>query len=147
MKDSSKFVARLANEEAGLTLVEIIAVIILLGVIIAVFGGGIFSQVEGAKAKLNVAKMDTVAQKLSLYKLQFGKYPAQLKDLVEPSSEVKDSGELFTPLLGEEDLLDVWKNPYLYKTENNRRSFELSTYGEDGKSGGEGAAQDVTKKG
>ena len=134
------------TNEAGLTLVEIIAVIVLLGVIIAIFGGGILDKAESAKAQLNMTKMDTVMQKLSLYKLQFGKYPGQLKDLVEPSADVKNSGELFTPFLSKEDLLDVWKNPYLYKLENNGRSCSLSSYGSDGDAGGEGAAQDVTKR-
>lgn len=135
------------NPQAGMTLVEVIAVIVLIGLIIAVVAPNIFGQSENAKAQLNVVKMEKLANALSQYRLQFNSYPEKLEDLMSPSADVKDSGQLFTPLAEDKDLKDVWGTQFIYKTENNRRSYTITTLGSDGARGGDGPAQDVTKRG
>lgn len=135
-----------ARKQAGMTLVELIAVVVLIGVIMAIVGGGIFEKAEGAKAQANMTKMQAVKQALDGYRLQFGRYPASIDDLVRPPAEVKSSGQLFTPFINEEGLKDVWQAPFIYKPESNGRAYTLSTLGADGVAGGEGADQDVTTR-
>ncbi len=132
------------NKEEGMTLVEIIAVIVLIGLIMGVVAPRIFGQGEAAKAQLNMVRMETIRQALNNYRLQFNKYPNSLQDLVKPSAEVKSSGKLFTPLLQEKDLEDMWGTPYTYQPKNSNRSYSLGTLGSDGVIGGEGPKQDVT---
>lgn len=134
------------RNDAGLTLIEIMAVIVLIALIMGVVGRGVIGQRDSATAQLNVVKMEKLKHAIEQYRFQYGRYPGQLDDMLRPSSEMQRSGELFTPLASEEDLKDVWKSPYLYKGENNGRSFSLSSYGSDGIAGGEGAKQDVTLK-
>ncbi len=132
--------------ERGMTLVEIIAVIVLIGLIMAVIIPRISGQGEAAKAQLNIVRMETIKQALNNYRLQFNKYPDSLKDLVRPSEEVKSSGQLFTPLIQEKDLKDIWKTDFIYEPKNNNRSYLLSTLGADGVPNGEGPDQDVTMR-
>lgn len=130
--------------EKGLTLVELIAVILLVGVLMGVVAKNIFGNSDAAMAQANVLKMNQIKSSLQTYKLQFNKYPDSLNCLIKACSEAQ--GKLFTPLADEKDLQDVWGTAFNYKTENGGRSFMIQTLGEDGKAGGEGAASDVTVK-
>jgi len=129
------------QSEKGLTLVELTMVVILIGVMSAVLASGIFSQGEGAKARLNESKMQKLKSSLASYRLQYNKYPNKLQNLVTGGGE---KGALFTPFATEDDINDIWGFPYIYKSENSGRSFSLLSYGSDGVSGGEGADSDVT---
>ena len=135
---------KIIENQKGMTLVEILAVIVIIGLILGVVARGVIGKSDAAKAQLNVVKMEKVKQYLSQYKLQYNTYPSSLQGLVKAESDLSKSGQLFTPLAEESELKDVWGSPYLYKTENNNRSFELSSLGADGIAGGEGTNSDVT---
>ena len=130
----------------GMTLVEILAVIVLLSLIMAVVARGVVGKGESAKAKLNVVRMEKIKNALEQYRLEFNNYPGTLDNLIKPSSDIKKAGQLFTPFVEEKELADVWGFKYIYKTENDNRSYALSSLGSDGISGGDGAKQDVTMR-
>ena len=46
------------NNQRGLTLIEIMAVVIIIGLLYAVVAKGIFGQSNSAKVKLNALKME-----------------------------------------------------------------------------------------
>lgn len=133
----------ISASESGMTLIEVIAVIVLITLIAVAVGKNVFKTASAGKAKLNVTQMNTLKGYLGQFRLQFNVYPGKLDDLVHPSAAVKQTGELFTPFCDESSLKDVWGNPYIYAAENNGRSFLLKSLGEDATEGGEGAAQDV----
>lgn len=132
------------RSQRGITLVELLAVIVLIGIIMAVVAKGIFGQAASAQARTNMIRMEKLKQSLELFRLEYGRYPGQIADLVKPSSEMRDTGKLFTPYASPDELQDVWKHDYIYQSEGDGRSFTLTTYGADGVTGGEGAKQDVT---
>jgi general secretion pathway protein G len=88
--------------------------------------------------------MEKIRGALDLYRTEFGRYPGQIGDLIRPSADVQASGKLFMKYADETELKDVWSNDYLYKNENDGRSFSLTTLGADGVPGGADANQDVT---
>jgi len=133
-----------ANSERGMTLVELLVVIVLLGMIAVIVGKNVIGKGEEAKAELNLVKMNKLKQDLGQYRIKFNSYPGQLQDLVKASPDIAKSGKLFIPLADEADLRDVWGTPYTYKSEDNGRSFSLTTRGADGLPGGDGVKQDVT---
>lgn len=132
------------NAERGMTLVEVIAVIILIGLIMTVVAKGILGKSDAAKAELNVVKMQEVKQALETYRLKYNVYPDQMLDMVRPSDKVTKGGSLFTPLLEEDQINDIWGFPLLYKAENNGRSYTITSLGADGAQGGTGSKQDIT---
>lgn len=127
-----------------MTLVEVLAVIVLIGLIMAVVAKGVVGKGDAAKAKLNEVKMEKVKQALAQYRLEYNSYPEQLINLAKPSGD--NSGKLFVALAEADDLKDIWGFDYIYKPENEGRSYTLSTLGSDGVPGGEGAKQDVTMR-
>lgn len=128
----------------GMTLVELLAVIVLIGLIMAVVAKGIFSKSDAAKAKLNVVKMEKLKESIEQYRFEYNSYPSSLQDLIHPSGDVRDSGKVFVALAGADDLKDIWGFDYIYRAESDGRSFSLTSYGSDGVAGGDGPKQDVT---
>jgi general secretion pathway protein G len=133
-----------SQEERGMTLVELLVVIVLISLIAVVVGKNVIGQGDAAKAELNVVKMEKLKNLLGQYRLKYNTYPSSLQDLVKQNSETSKSGKIFIALAEEADLDDIWGFPFSYKSENNGRSFSISSFGADGVAGGEGANQDVT---
>jgi len=132
------------NLERGMTLVELMAVIIILGIMLTVIAKNIFGQADNAKARTNILRLEKIKGALELYRTEFGRYPGQLGDLIRPSADIQQSGKLFMKYAEESELKDVWEHDLLYKNENDGRSFSLTSLGADGAPGGTDANQDVT---
>ncbi len=132
------------ESERGMTLVELLVVIVLISLIAVVVGKNVIGQGESAKAELNVVKMEKLKNLLGQYRLKYNSYPTALTDLIKANAEVGKSGKLFVALAEDSDLKDIWSFPYIYKTESGGRNFTLTTLGSDGVEGGDGASQDVT---
>ncbi len=131
------------KNQRGMTLVELLVVVVILGVMIAVLGKGVFTQGSAARAKLNEIAMTKVQEAVERYRLEYNTYPSSLEDLVRQSSSIKDSGKAFFPLIDEKSLQDVFGFPFVYRSENNNRSYSLKSLGSDGIEGGEGVKQDI----
>ncbi len=134
----------ITKDERGLTLVELLVVVVLLGLIFTVIGSNVFSKGEAAKAELNRTRMESIKQEISRFRLTFNTYPRSLDELVKPSPQMQQSGRLFSPIIKGDELLDMWGNKYTYRLENDGRSYSLTSLGSDGMPGGEGHAQDLT---
>lgn len=135
---------KITSNERGLTLVELLVVVVLLGLIFTVIGSNVFSKGEAAKAELNRSRMESIKQEVSRFRLTFNTYPRSLEELIRPSQQMQQSGRLFSPILKEDEFLDMWGNKYIYRLENDGRSYSLTTLGSDGVPGGEGHAMDFT---
>jgi general secretion pathway protein G len=132
------------RNEAGLTLVELLVVIVLISLIAVVVGKNVIGQGSAAKAELNVVKMEKTKNLLGQYRLKYNSYPSKLADLIKGGEDVIKSGKPFIALASEDDLSDVWGFPFVYRLESDARSFTLTSLGEDGIEGGDGPKQDVT---
>jgi general secretion pathway protein G len=132
------------KSERGMTLVELLVVIVIIGLMMAVLSKGLFAQKDKAQAQLNQTAMNKLQEVIEQYRLEFNTYPSALEDLVRPSGEVQQSGKPFFPLTAADALKDVWGNPFIYRAENNNRSYSLTSLGSDGIEGGDGAKQDIT---
>lgn len=132
------------KNEKGLTLIELMVVIVLIGLITVVVGKNVFSTSKGAQAKLNEVRMGKIKDALGLYRLQYNTYPSRLEDLVTASGDVSSSGKVFVPLIDESETRDIFGVPYIYRVENDGRTFSLSSFGYDGIQGGDGPNQDIT---
>lgn len=130
------------SNQKGMTLVEVIAVVVIIGLIMSVFAKNIFGASSMAKWNINKTKMERLSQTLGTFRLQYNKYPSKLDELISGSSELKKKG--FVAMAKDEEIEDVWGFPFVYKTSNKGRTFALTSYGADGVSGGEGDKSDFT---
>lgn len=117
---------------AGFSLLEIMVVITIMAMIMGAVSVGVMSYLDKAKAKQAAMDIKTVANALDLYKSEFGKYPDGLDALVKEK------------ILKEKKVpKDPWGNEYVYINpgSNNPDSFDLYSFGKDGREGG---GDDVT---
>ena len=128
------------RSQLGLTLIEIMIVLIIIGVIASVIGGKLFSAGDKAKVKANGLKMEKLKQSISLYKFEFNKLPTSLSSLVKGESGIP-------PFAEEDEVVDIWGVPYQYTVSNNGNAFALKSLGADSRDGGDGVNADVTIEG
>jgi general secretion pathway protein G len=118
----------------GMTLIEIMVVITILGLIAAAVGVAVIPKLDEAKqdtARLDIASIQNA---LKLYYTKKGKYPdtaTGLRSLVETNNLEKIP-------------TDPWGNEYVYMNEGGKPV--IVSYGADGVSGGEGPDSDISSR-
>ena len=132
---------RIARRQGGFTILEIVIVFILLAGIMAFVGPKIFEQMGKAKSSEAKIRIQHLAGQIEMYKLEVGKLPANLQELVkQPGGVDRWNG----PYAKEADLKDAWGNDYRYTVPGQGKAYEIRSLGADGKDGGEGEDRDVT---
>ena len=136
-----------ASKNAGFTLIEIMAVVLIIGLLSTIVGVSIFAQVDKGRVTAASVQISNLESVLELYRMDNARYPTTeqgLDALVNEPSDARNfppGGYLQKRRLPE----DPWGNPYEYEQpgQNNSHSFDLWSYGADGQSGGEGVDGDI----
>ena len=130
-----------SRRERGFTILEIVIVFILLAGIMAFVGPKIFEQMGRAKSQEARIRIQDLAGRIEMYKLEVGKYPDNLQSLVkQPPGVDKWNG----PYAKDSDLKDAWGNDYRYTVPGQGKPFDLTSLGADGRDGGDGENKDVS---
>lgn len=134
----------LSQKQSGVTLVEILVVLAIIGLLAGLVGPQVLNALGGAKSKTALIQIRDIEQALEMYKLDVGRYPntAQgLESLIEkPSGTAGWNG----PYLKNGKLPpDPWGSEYRYKYPGDQAEFDVFTLGEDGSPGGDGENRDV----
>jgi general secretion pathway protein G len=129
------------RRQRGFTILEIVIVFILLAGIMAFVGPKIFEQMGRAKSQEARIRIQDLAGRIEMYKLEVGKYPENLQSLVkQPPGVDKWNG----PYAKDTDLKDAWGNDYRFNVPGQGKGFDLVSLGADGKEGGEGPNKDIS---
>jgi len=67
---------------AGFTLIEMIAVLVLIGVVMAIVGGKVMQNFQSGQARAGQAGVKSLEMKVQAYMLDNGSAPSSLNDLV-----------------------------------------------------------------
>lgn len=127
------------KKERGFSLMELMIVLIILGLLGSLVAPKLFSKVSSSKKKTAVAQMQMFETAIDTYRLDMGRVPSKLEELVSSDDSNWDG-----PYLPKAIPLDPWKKPYIYIVPGkNNRAYTLLSYGLDGKEGGEGENEDV----
>lgn len=118
----------------GMTLIEIMVVLVILGLIASAVVIAVFPQLQKARVDRTVLDIGNIDSALKLYNARKGKFPdtaTGLKALVD--MEILDKMPK-----------DAWGNDYVYTLENGRPV--VTSYGADGTPGGEGPNADISNR-
>ncbi len=119
---------------SGMTLLEIMVVMVILGMIASLVGVAVLDQLDSAKYKAAETQIHDFGQALDLFKLDFGKYPSTSEALDVLLSPPKNKKPYMKSIP-----MDPWGRDYVYIApgSHNTDSYDLESYGEDGQDGGE----------
>ncbi|MBR0241537.1 MAG: type II secretion system protein GspG [Kiritimatiellae bacterium] len=125
---------------AGFTLIEILVAVAIIGILGTTAAIGIPRILENSKIKAAKVGVDNLKAAVVAYNIEKGKYPGDLKVLVEASGDDEPIVEG-----GEGALYDPWGTEYKYEKKGKR--FVVISAGPDGEFGGDDDIRsDVTKR-
>jgi general secretion pathway protein G len=137
--------ARRRRREAGMTLLELLVVITVLGLLTAAVGTVALNYLGRAKTETTQLRINQVESGLDLFRLDMGRYPTDaegLQALVQaPANAEKWQGPY---LKKAEAIEDAWGNPFLYAIPGQHGEVDIYSLGADQADGGDGEDQDVT---
>ena len=134
------FRAPSAAKQAGMSLIEIIIVIVLIGAVLTFVGSRVLGGADRAKANLAKSQVTTLAQKVEAFQMDTGRLPATLDELV---TEPGDAAGWLGPYAKAAELNDPWGHPVEYRTPGESGPFDLVSLGKDGQAGGSSYDSDI----
>ena len=131
--------------ERGMTLIEILVVLVLLAVIMSVVAGNYLGRGEKAKADAAKIEIGQISQTLDLYKLEIGRYPTTQEGLQALIAAPSGVSNWNGPYWKKQSVpKDPWGNEYKYTAPAASAPYEILSYGADGKEGGDGPNKDIS---
>jgi general secretion pathway protein G len=132
------------SAQQGFTLMEMLVVLVVIGLIAAVAIPQVMKLLESAKHKAARIQLETLSQSLAYYQLDIGAYPSTAQGLralwQSPAGTETWNGPYVRQ---EQQLLDPWGQPFVYRAPGQSGKFDLISLGADGKEGGTGDDADL----
>lgn len=124
----------------GFSLMEMMVVLVLIGLLAAVVASNVRSYLVKGRQTAARADIAVIEQALAMFYAEYGRYPTSqegLEALVRPSERLPEPPLLKFPK-------DPWGRPYVYMNPGRTSPYEVTSYGADGREGGEGADSDIS---
>ncbi len=130
--------------EAGVTLIEMLVVVTIIGLFVALVGPGLFKKADAAKITATRSQIESFMTALGQYKLDTGAFPTTEQGLAALRVRPGDLAQWAGPYMPKDIPKDPWGHDYLYKYPGEHGDEpEIVSYGADGQPGGEGINADI----
>jgi general secretion pathway protein G len=128
-------------QHRAFTLIELLAVIAILGLIAAFAVPQVLKWVSGARSDSARIQIEALGASIDLYRLEVGSFPPTLEALVEkpPGTDRWDGPYLKKKVIPK----DPWGHSYVYRYPGKNGSYDLMSLGADNSEGGEGEQKDI----
>ena len=132
---------------AGFTLIEIMAVVLIIGLLSTLVGVAIFPQIDKSRVNAARAQIKMLDAALETFRMDSARFPTTDQGLEALIMEPADARN-YQPggYLRERRLPDdPWGNPYLYESpgQNNPHAYDIWSWGADGEAGGSGVDAEI----
>jgi len=129
------------------TMVELMAVLIIIGLLATLVATKVVDQIDKARVTTTRANLKSLHQKINEFRMDVGEYPSEeegLSVLIEPPSYATDRYPPGGYLETTEIPKDGWGRDFIYiRWPESGKDFEIVSYGADGEEGGEGYDTDL----
>ena len=138
---------RFTASESGVTLIELLIVIVILGLLAGVIALNVMPQRDKAKVATTRQSIEALEVALQMYSIDVGDYPTTEQGLMalrNPPNPVP--ADWNGPYVTKPTFNDSWGNAFIYRYPGNHAgySYDLYSLGRDGKEGGEDHNADIT---
>ncbi|NMM77908.1 type II secretion system protein GspG [Rhodococcus sp. SRB_17] len=134
----------------GFTLLEMLVVMVIIGLLAGLVGPRIFGKVDSSKVQTAQVQIKMIESALQIMRLDVGTLPdgeTALHWLVREPEDPSVRAVWKGPYMDGQIPVDPWNNPYKIVTPGPEgKSFAVTSYGADGKPGGEGLNADIMGK-
>ena len=112
----------------GMTLIEILVVVTILGIIASIVGIQVAGQLEEAKVDTARIQISNIGDALELYRVKLHHYPSSAEGLNGLASPPKGKAPIMEKIPN-----DPWDNEYIYLSpgQHNTAKFDLQSKGPD----------------
>lgn len=126
----------------GMTLIEIMVVLVIIGLIAAAVSVNVMGRLEEAQVRQATVDVAKIAEQVDAFKALRGRYPT-----TEEGLQVLITEKFLKPNKAGK-LKDPWDNEYiyLYPGQQHPDAFDVKTYGGDGQPGGDGVNADIVNQ-
>lgn len=131
----------------GMTLVEILAVLAIIGLIAGLVGNRVFNRFNRAEALSAKIQLNYIVEGLNHFRLDTGRYPTTEEGLAALMAVPQNVTNWRGPYMdGKGVPVDPWRTPYQYRFPgiDDTVEYDLWSRGADRKDGGKGAGSDIT---
>ncbi len=127
----------------GMTLVEVLAVVVILGLLAGTLAVGFSGMFGRGKHELAKTGIGAVRQKVEAYRIEHSAWPSPDLGLAALSDgHVTPTASYY---LQPDQLRDPWNNQYLFIAPGpDGHPYEIVSYGADGRPGGDGEDADIS---
>ena len=130
--------------QAGVTLIEMLVVVTIIGLFVALVGPKLWSNVDKAKITAAHAQIESFMGALGTYKLDNGSFPTTEQGLQALRVKPGDVDNWNGPYMPKDVPKDPWQHEYIYKFPGDHGDEpDIISYGADGQPGGDGINADV----
>ena len=139
--------ARIRGARTGFTLIEVLVVIVVIAILATFVAPDLFRNVGDARVAAARTQIETLGTALDAYRLDNGSYPSTAQGLgaLWERPTIAPPANWKSPYLRKAVPEDPWGHAYVYLSPGrvNPQSYDLLSYGADGRVGGEGENADV----
>lgn len=133
------------SSQSGMSLIEIMIVLVILGSIVTLIGRQVFENRKKAQTAQARVQIGELVKAVEMFYTDCQRYPSSeegLKALTEAPTDCKNWGP---NAYAKGNLLkDPWNQEMIYELAGSE--FEIKTFGADKREGGKGVDQDVSSK-
>ena len=130
--------------QAGVTLIEMLVVVVIIGLFVALVAPGMFKRADMAKVTASRAQIEQLMTALGTYKLDTGQFPSTEQGLQALRVKPGDGAMWNGPYLEKEVPKDPWGHDYVYTFPGQHGDGpDIISLGADGQPGGEGVNADI----
>jgi len=135
---------RRRSGQAGITLIEMLVVMTIIGLFVALVAPSMFKKSDAARVTAARAQIHNFATALGAYKLDTGLFPTTEQGLQALRVQPPDLTQWAGPYMPQDIPKDPWGHDYIYKFPGEHGDEpEIISYGADGQAGGDGLNADI----
>jgi general secretion pathway protein G len=127
----------------GLTFIEMMVVLAIIGLLLALVGPQFIGQVGKAEVQAARQQIQLLETALDTLRLDVGRYPTTQEGLEALRARPFGQDRWDGPYLKKNVPPDPWGNAYVYRSPGTNGPYDLFSFGADGQQGGDGEGKDI----